>query len=248
MSFTVAQVFTDVQEYLSGRTISTTQGYEWIRKSVLELSETYKFPTLQVTGPTVQLTIYSPGPYNYNLFMHPGDAGLEIECIDSFFIYYQQPVSLSGSNGENAGLLMKFKTIDSIELSTNITGQTIFWTRFQGQIYFAFAPIMPYYVYCRYRKENKFSSPVSGTDPILLPNTWQDIVGYAAAERGAISLDLNDRQVKYHNILYGDPKWQATGGTEGAPGLIFMRTSQEQRDKQNSGISMRLMMRSPQNV
>lgn len=247
MSFTVATVATEVQEYLSGRNLVQSQVYEWIRKSVLELTDTYKFPTLQVSGPTVQLTQFSAGPYEPSYFMQTEDAGLAITNVDSFFIYYQTPYPLTGQN-ENPGILMKFKTIDSIETSLNIDGITIFWTRHENMFYFAFAPNQAYYVYCRYRKTNPFSSPVAGTDIIYMPPTWQDIVGYAAAQRGAISLDLNDRADKFHRILYGDPKWQATGGTEGAPGLIFMRTSQEQRDKVNSPTQMRLMMRRVQNV
>lgn len=242
MSFTVGDVYTDLVDYLSGRNVPTTKGYEWIRKSVLELTETYKFPDNQVTGPVVQLTQFSSGPYNYNQFMQPADAGLDITNIDSFFVYYETPISLAGSNGENPGIQLKFKTIDTLELSLNIVGQPIYWTRYNGAIYIAFAPELNYSAYCRYRKMQTFSEPISPNDVILMPNTWQDIVGYAAAERGAMSLDLNDRVEKFHTKVYGDPKWQATGGTEGAPGLIFMRTSQEQRDMTRSSRQLRIQM------
>ena len=248
MSFLVSDVYTDVQSNLSGRVLNQADTLIKIQQTVYELTETYKFPDTQVSGPQFTLGINNPGPYVYNDFMQPADAGLDISNIDSFFIYYQTPVPLSGSNGENAGLLMKFKTIDVIELSMNIVGQTIFWTRYNGQIYFAFAPAEPYVVYCRYRRQQPFTNPVSLNDPIYMPYSWRDIVGYAASERVAIGLDLNDRVTKFRSILYGDPKWQASGGTEGSPGLLFMRTSQEQRDKQNSGIALRLMRRRVQNV
>lgn len=239
MSFTVAQVYTDIVDYLSGRTVPTTSAYEWIRKSVLELTETYKFPDIQETGPTIQLTQFSPGPYTYNQFMQSEDAGLDISNIDSFWIYYETPVSLDASNGDNPGVQLKFRTIDVLEQDLNITGLPVYWTRYNGALYVAFAPDQAYFSYVRYRKMQSFSSPVQGTDVILMPNTWQDIVGYAAAERGAMSLDLNDRVEKFHNKIYGDPKFQLSGGTEGMPGLIFMRTSQEQRDKIRAAISLR---------
>lgn len=239
MPFTVSQVFTDLTDYFSGRALNQASAYEWIRKSVLELTESYKFPDIETPGPTVQLTQFSSGPYPYNTFMSPSDAGLDITNIDSLWIYYQPPQSLNASNGENPGIQLKFRTIDVIEQDLNIVGLPVYWTRYNGQIYIAFAPDQPYFTYARYRKMQKFSTPVAGTDVILMPNTWQDIVGYASAERGAISLDLNERAEKFHNKLYGDPKFQRSGGTEGAPGLIFMRTSQEQRDKVRSSIALR---------
>src|SRR6185312_9495649 len=114
MSFTVGDVYTDLTDYLSGRPVPTAKGYGWIRKSVLELTETYKLPNVGVPGPLVQLEEFNPGPYDY----------------------------------------------------------------------VAFAPDQPYFSYVRYRKMQSFSEPVASTDVILMPDTWQDIVGYAAAERG----------------------------------------------------------------
>lgn len=240
MSFTVGDVYTDLTDYLSGRPVPTAKGYEWIRKSVLELTETYKFPNVEVPGPLVQLEQFNPGPYDYDTFMATADAGLDITNIDSFWVYYITPQNLDASNGENPGIQLKFRTIDVLEQDMNLTGPPTYWTRYGGKLYVAFAPDQSYFSYVRYRKMQSFSDPVSANDVILMPDTWQDIVGYAAAERGAMSLDLNERVEKFHNKLYGDPKFQRSGGTEGAPGLIFMRTSQETRDKTRSPTSLRL--------
>lgn len=245
MSFTVGTIQGTLPRLLAGRTLATTDMADWTRKSVLELTENYKFPQLQATGPLVQLTQFSAGPYAYNLFLQTGDAGLEIEKIDSFFLFYQVPAfPLDASNGENPGYPLFFRTIDVMEIEINTLGIPIHWTRHEGQIYFGFAPNQAYYLYARYRKEHPFSSPPQASDPILMPNSWQDIVEYATAERAANELRLWDIAKGYHTAIYGDPLFERSGGTEGQPGLIFKRTSQEQQDKANTVIALRIATRS----
>ena len=242
-TYTVGSVYAAMPGYFSGRSISSAQCYEATRKAALELSENYKLPLLQGTGPTVTLTI-GVNNYPYSLFQNPADAGLEINKFDSFFIYYNGP-PVAGS-AENAGFPLKFKTINDLEILTNIQGLPTNWTRHEGVIYFAMCPDQIYYVYLRYQKEHPFPNAGTnnaGLDQLLFPNSWQDIIEYATAERLASAFDLTDRQARFHTMLYGDPKFQATGGTEGAPGLLFARTSQEQRDQTTTTKSMRLMMR-----
>lgn len=245
MSYTVQTIVNSLQNYFSGRTIPQPQACENVRKSVLELSENYRFPQLQVSGPVVALQLNINGPYANDDFLQPADQGmgLEINMLDSFFIYYQgYPVPTQA----NAGYPLKYKSIDTLEILLNIPGLPTNWTRYNDAIYFAMSPNQIYYVYLRYQKEHPFPNAGTvnaGTDPILLPNSWQDIVELATAEREASDFNLDERCTKFHQRLYGDPKFQATGGTEGAPGLIFARTSQQQRDQETTTKAMRLMMR-----
>lgn len=242
-SYTVGTVYGNMPKYFSGRNIVAADCYDETAKACLELSENYPFPSLQVTGPTVTLTINNPGPYPYADFQQPGDAGLEVNEFDSFFLYYNGP-PVSGQ--QNVGYPLRFKTIVDLEILMNQIGTPTNWTRHDDNIYIAMAPNMLYYSYLRYQKEHPFpnrGTASAGTDPILLPNSWQDIVELCTAERLARNYDLEDRRVKYHNMVYGDPKFQASGGTLGAPGLIFQRTSQPQRDQETTTKMMRLMMR-----
>ena len=247
-TYTVNTVYGNMPNYFSGRTILNTQCWEHIAKVCLELSENYKFPLLQSPGPTVPLTINNAGPYPYSTFQNTADAGLEINKLDSFFIYYNSneiPVTTDGQG--NPGYELRFKTIDDLEILMNQPGVPSYWTRYNGQIYFAMSPNQIYYVYLRYQKEHPFPNRGTGTagnDQILLPNSWQDIDELATAERLASDFNLEDRRTKFYQMLYGDPKFMATGGTEGSPGLIFARTSQEQRDQTTTTKQMRLKMRS----
>jgi hypothetical protein len=243
MAFTVGSIYAAMPNYFSGRTIPSAQCYENTRKAILEMSENYKLPGLQATGPTVPLTLNYAGPYPYSTFQNAQYAGLEINKFDSFFIYYNGPVV---PNQENAGFPLRFKTINDLEILLNIPGLPTNWTRHEGQIYFAMAPNQIYYVYLRFQFEHPFpnaGTSNAGNDPILLPNSWQDIVELATAEREASDFNLDARAAKFRQRIYGDPKFEATGGTEGAPGLLFARTSQEQRDQTTTMKSLRLLMR-----
>lgn len=248
-SYTVNTIYTNMPNYFSGRIIPQASCWEHTAKVCLELSENYPFPGLQITGPTIALTQYKAGPYTYSNFQQAGDAGLELNKFDSFFCYYQgAPVV----NQANTGFQLKYKSINDLEILMNQLGPPTYWTRHDGNIYFAMQPDQAnfYYVYLRYQKEHPFpnrGTASAGTDPIYFPNSWQDIVEVCVAERLAkFDFNLNKRAADFYQMVYGDPKFQATGGTQGSPGLIFARTSQTQRDQTTTTRTMRLRMRQPQ--
>lgn len=233
---------------LAGRTVSQSDGADWVRKAVLELTENYKFPGLQQSGPLVYFTLAMGGPYPVSYFQTIGDDSIEINKVDSFFVFYNQyNVPLTASNGINPGFPMKFKTINDMEMEINTLGLPVHWTRHEDQFYFGFAPNQAYPVYMRYQTEHPFPNQDTANawqDPILLPNSWQDIVEYATAQRAANEIRLFDLAETYKTAIYGDPLFQRSGGTEGCPGLIFARTSQEQRDQTTSTKQMRVITRS----
>lgn len=248
MSYTVGTIQATMPQNLAGRTVPSAQTAEYIRKTVLELTESYEFPQLQQTGPQFTLVVGQVA-YPYSNFLQPADATLEIERIDSFFIYYNLPVTslISASNGQNSGLPLLYNSIKAMELELNILGLPIHWTRHEGQIYISYAPNQKYVTYVRYRKEHPFPNAGLSTapnDPILMPNSWQDIVEYASSERAAFDLRLYDIANNLHTVVYGDPKWERSGGQEGKPGLIFARTSQREQDLGTSYARMRMMTRS----
>ncbi len=61
---------------LGGRTVSQSDGADWVRKSILELTEDYPLPQLEESGPTVNFTLAMAGPYPLSYFQLPSD-----QCI-----------------------------------------------------------------------------------------------------------------------------------------------------------------------
>jgi hypothetical protein len=227
---------------------------EAVRKTVIEFSENYKFPLLQTSGPIVQL---ESGVPNYNpleFFGSPsdisnviGDPGSDvINKFNSIFLFttYVAPSDPSFTNS-NSGYDLTYKTIDKLEVLLNIQSMPTNWSRYNGQIWIAATPDKDYYCYVRYQRAHPFpnrGTTNAGTDTIVLPNTWQEIVEYGAAQRLAQIYNLSTKATELNQRLLGDSKFQLSDGIEGQPGLIFQRTSQEMRDQTTTVKRLRLRM------
>jgi hypothetical protein len=244
MSFTVADCYQGITELLMNRPVATATMQSAIKKAVFELTEDYKHPLLEATGPTVATVAFQNiYPPTYFLTAPDATAALDIEKVNSFFIYnnpYAVP-SLTNSQA-NSGYDLKFMAIKDMEVLLNIPGIPIYWSRNNNQIYLGSMPQSTYNLYMRYQKEHPFSNPIVGTDQIMMANSWQDVLEYAAAMRCAQQINLSTKATELQARLYGDQKFQTSGGIEGAPGLIFQRTSQRNRDQSTTTRRLRLRM------
>ncbi len=251
MSFLAGDCVTGIQGLLMNRSVASMVMMEAIRKAVLELTSDYKHPLLEDTGPTFN---FVPFQNNYapSFFLNTPEAALDVTKVNSFFVYiggYSTP-SVS-NNASNAGYDLKFRSFDAIEVLWNIPGVPIYWTRHNNQIYIASMPDQNYPGYMRYQTQHPLTQNVINTDAlattfsaqqIMMADEWQEILEYAAALRIAPQVNLADKKTELQTSLYGDQKFQTSSGTEGAPGLIFQRTSQRNRDQGTTTRRMRLRM------
>jgi hypothetical protein len=218
---------------------------EAMRKAVLEFTETYKHPLLEATGPIVQFVPFQ-NVYPPNFFLQLSDDNLDVSIINSFFIFNNPYAVPSASNGiTNAGYDLKFRSINDIEVLLNIPGLPLYWSRNNNQIYVGSMPDQAYPAYARYQKQHPQTNIVNGfvdATPIEMADSWQEILEYAVAMRIAPQVNLADKKMELFTSLYGDQKFQTSGGIEGAPGLIFQRTSQRNRDQSTTTRRMRLRM------
>jgi len=253
MSFLASDCAAGVTGLLMNRSVATTVMMEAIRKSVLELTTDYKHPLLEDTGPIVSLVAYQNN-YAASFFLQTAEAPLDVNKVNSFFIF-NNPYSVpSLSNlATNAGYDLKFCSPDSIEVLLNIPGLPMYWTRNNNLIYLASMPDNAYNCYMRYQTQHPLTQIViAPTDTtaaaafaaqqIMMADEWQEILEYAAAIRIAPTVNLADKRTELHTSLYGDQKFQTSAGIEGAPGLIFQRTSQRNRDQGTTTRRMRLRM------
>lgn len=245
MSFEVKDCYAGIKGLLQNRAISNTMMQEEMRKAVLELTEDYKHPLLEETGPIVALTAFQ-SEYDPDFFLQVADHGLDVEKINSFFLFNNPYVVPStNNNGTNSGYEVPFRSIDSIEVLINIPGLPLYWTRNNNKFYVTL-PDQSYNCYVRYQKEHPLANEVNGfsddTQQIMMADSWQEILEYAAALRIAPKVNLADKRTELHTALYGSQKFQTSGGIEGAPGLIFQRTSQRNRDQRTTTRRLRLRM------
>lgn len=245
MSFVAGDCFAGITGLLMNRPVSNAVMLEALRKAVLELTEDYKHPLLEVTGPLVSFIAFQNN-YAPSYFLQTADAALDVSKVNSFFIYNNPYVAPSSVNSEtNAGYDLKFRSIDSIEVLLNVPGLPMYWSRNNNQLYFGSMPDNTYSCYMRYQKQHPATNAVNGfaiDTAIQMADSWQEILEYAVAIRIAPQVNLADKKTELHTSLYGDQKFQTSGGIEGSPGLIFQRTSQRNRDQITTVRRFRLRM------
>lgn len=239
-NFTFGDCYPQISEYSAGRVFPQANMDRWLKRTILELAKDYWFQGLQATGPYVNFIQYQQ-QYDPSFFSNSGDAALDLNKIVSFFMYYDSNLLASQlpGNGNNPGVQLRYRMIASAENTMAITSFPSYWSRWNGKIFIAPNPQKGYLVFMRYQKQHPFDQ-IGPNQVIFLDDDWQDIVEYAAAYRAALSVRLLDIAGNIHQILYGDPEFQRSGGLKGQPGLIFGRISQYQRDSSTTTRSIQL--------
>jgi len=240
-NFTFADCYPNIMEYSAGRVFTEDNMNKWLKRSILELSKDYWFQGLQETGPFVNF-IAGQSEYSPSYFSQPADADLDLNKIVSFGMYYQVGLTAATlqTNTTNPLTVLRYREIASAENTMAITSFPAYWSRWKGQIFISPNPQSANLCFMRYQKQHPFTDPLTGDIVVLLDDDWQDILEYCAAYRGAISVRLYDVASNLHNIVYGDPEFQRSGGLKGQPGLIFGRVSQYQRDSSTTTRSIQL--------
>lgn len=216
-----------VIDALQGRTDVATIIPKYVKRAVQEICESNPFEELKITGPLVVLTI-GQSSYPVSTFLNAGDDYVQIPS----FACFVDPPTNSVVN------MMKYKTMMAIEpMSTSATqGVPARWTRYGANIIIGPTPNQQFSIYMRYQLRHNF--PQDETDlngvPIRVPDTWEEIVVYGAAERVAVVKRWNEQATYLHQLLWGDPASRTKDGTLARPGLIAARTLQIERDQQHN--------------
>lgn len=210
----------------------------WVRKTLLELTASIIFYELQVNGPLVTI---GPGLglggsnyiYPVSMFLNSGDDYTLMEDPVIFLSNTMAAsVGLVGAGAQTStivGYPMDYMNPKAIQPLLFISGGVPFkYTRFGPNFWFGSQPGQPYQVYLPYQIRHPFNDSNLQASPLFIPQDWEDVVEYAAAERGAISQRWPDMSNYLHSILYGDPKKPDT------PGLISARKAQIDRDSNKS--------------
>lgn len=220
---TINDLIPDVVDALQGRTDVGSIAPKYIKRALQEITESYPFEELRTTGPNVQLSI-GQSIYPVSTFMNTGD---DYTSNESFAIYVDYPTNTVTSN-------LDYKTPKAIEtmISPATQGVPSRWTRYGQNIHLGPTPNNLYSVFMRYQARYSFASDASLPGvPLLIPDTWEEIVAYSAALRIAIVKRWTDQRKELHDMLYGDPEFMISEGKRGRPGLIAARLFQVERDQ-----------------
>lgn len=225
---TISDLIPYVLDALQNRTdVSDTLAAKYLKRAIQEVCESAPFEELMVTGPTVQLTI-GQATYPVSFFLNPGDDYVQ---IPSFCIFVDFPNNTVINT-------LDYKTTKAIDIMSAPATQGLpsRWNRYGANIILGPNPNATYSMFCRYQVRHNFPQDENSllAVKVHIPDTWEEIIAYAAAERIAIIKRWNDQATYLHSILYGDPENMTSEGKRGRPGLISARTMQIERDQQRS--------------
>lgn len=239
---TVNDLVEGTLEALQNKTnISSNDVAKWLRKAILNFTESYILEELRATGPLVNI---GPGlgfngsnyQYQVSYFLNPGD---DYTIMEDPVIFLNQTQALTvglvggGSTMSGGtsfvGYPMDYMTPKAIQSLLFVPGGVPFkYTRYGQQFWFGAQPGQPYQCYLPYQVRHPFNKGNLLSSQLYIPTTWEMPMEYAAAMLGAQANRWPD-MVKYlRDILYGDPKGN------GEPGLIKALQPQIKRDQSKS--------------
>lgn len=246
----IGDCYAAIQDNLMNRQVPEPKMAMYIRKAITEICENYDCYLLQEFQPPAQFQQWK-NSYSGDFFFPPTtNPYLQpnyINKIKYFYLFLDQFLAPGTDQwtGTNSGYNLTYRTIQNLGVLLNTSGIPIYWSRQAGFIWIAPIPDRDYWFQMCLQREHPFpnaGTPLEGTDVILLADSWQDIIEYAAAQRLAQIYNLSTKATELNQRLLGDSKFQTTQGIEGQPGLLFQRTSQEQRDQTTTVKIFRLRM------
>lgn len=227
----ISDLMDGVKAKLGDRTDQTGRMPVWIKDAVLELTESYPFEELRVTGPSVA---FQTGIAEYDITYFTNNNEVPT-IINSWWVSTTTTVGTTGR-------VLKYRTLPVVEYMSKTTGQVSKWTKNGRRFIVGNAPSQAYATFMRYQRTHPFMNTLAPTpdDTIYMPDSWSIIIEFHAAMIGAYELRMLDYASNYHSCLYGDPDFKKTG--RGNPGLIFSKTSQYDRDSSNNERAMQVVV------
>lgn len=234
---TIGDLVPGVIEALQQRTDATSLAPKYIRKALIELTESTSFEELRRTGPQVTLTT-GQAIYPVSQFLNSGE---DYNFPEVMTIFVDVP-------NNTVVDVVEYKNPQAIErmIASATQGLPSRFTRYGPNFHFGPTPNTGYTVYLRYQVKHPFPADFSETalkgQQIFIPDSWEEIVEYSAALRIAIVKRWNDQAKTLHDLLFGDPEFVASDGKRGRPGLIAARQLQTERDAKFNSRQLGIMV------
>lgn len=210
--------------------VATSTSYQAIVVAAIrEITESYPFDELRVTGPNFSLV---PGTSLYPITSWLNSGDTNPTQIVSFALVLPSTTSTDDVS------MLDWKNPKELEPMTAVSAMSKGWTRFGSNIIVGPNPDQAYVTYMRYQNSHPFTANPLQNQTIYVPDSWLEIITYAAGIRAGLMLRANDISTECHNILYGDPEYVNSQGKRGRPGIIAARLFNQERDSSHNAGSM----------
>lgn len=209
--FSIADLAGEVIPKVENRTSDIQRAYTWVRDALIEIAGNPdlrdEFSELEVFGPPFNLTggattALSTQEYDEANLVPSGDFN---QATLDILIWRDPP-------GNTIRQKLNMSHYQEADKSVVITAVPTSWYRFGGNIGFYPSPDKGYQVQARILRVHPINNNVLQATQILLPRDWNDIIVWAAVERGFMELEEYEKASNIHTLLHGDPKYPSKPG------------------------------------
>lgn len=209
--FLISDLATEVIKKVENRSTDIQRAYQWLVDAIIEVSSDpdYRdeFAELEILGPTFNLTgsttaSLSVQEYDETNIIPTGD--INVATLD-ILIWRDPPFNTVRQKLDPSHYQETDKSVVTL-------APPISWYRFGGQIGFYPSPDLNYQVQARVLRQHPIADSAIQTTQILLPRDWNEILVWAAVEKGFAELEEYEKAQAVHTLLYGDPRYPSKPG------------------------------------
>lgn len=233
VQFYINDLVNEVLLRCENRTTDTARAAIWIRDALLEIASNpdYRddFQELEELGPLFNLTGgNSPSSaiqeYAESNLVPGGDVAVAAADI---FVWMDPPNNTIRRRLD----VSHYQKVDKFQPVYSVPTE---WYRYGGTIGFNPIPDKNYQVQMRVVRMHPINDNILTMTLILLPRDWNEVIIWAAVQRGFMELMEYEKAASVHTMLYGDP------GNKNKPGLIFHMKRKRERElyRQEQRLSM----------
>ncbi len=217
IQFFISDLVNEVVLRTENRVSDTARAAIWLRDALLEITSNpdfrSEFDELEEFGPVFNLNT-TDQEYAFSNIVPAGDYN--VATLD--ILLWTDPTA-----NTNRIRLEETSYQDADKISP-FPGQPVKWYRFGDSVGFIPKPDKAYQIQARIYKMHPLNDNVVADTQILIGRDWNEILIWAAVERGFIELLEYAKAAGVHTMLYGDPKYPTR------PGLINGRKKRREKE------------------
>lgn len=229
--FLISDLDSEVILRVENRTTDLSRADIWLRDALLEVTSDFnfrnEFDQLEMWGSPFNLTPQVQEYSESNLV--PVAVSYNVATLD-ILIWQDPPTNSIRRKLEHS----HYQKADNFQPTFSLPTE---WYRFGSLIGFTPVPDRGYQVQTRMLQQHPINDSDLASTTILIPRDWNEILIWAAAERGFMELLEFEKAQKVHLLLYGDPK------QPGRPGLIDGRKKRREHEAWRTEEALRPMLR-----
>lgn len=229
--FAISDLDNEVILRVENRTTDLSRADIWLRDALLEITGDFnlrnEFDQLEVWGTPYNLTVNVQEYAESNLL--PANVDYNVATLD-ILIWLDPPTNSIRWKLEHS----HYQKADNFQPTNSVPTE---WYRFGNSIGFNPIPDKTYQVQTRMLQQHPINDADLTATTLLISRDWNEILIWAAVERGFMELLEFEKAGKIHVLLYGDPEHPER------PGLIEGRKKRREQEAWRTEEALRPIVR-----